>query len=82
MWKMVQKDILEDYVIATGTTYRVRDFVAKVFAYADILHWEEYVEVTPSCSVRRIPSAWWVMQRKRTANWDGNRTLPLNNWSP
>jgi GDPmannose 4,6-dehydratase len=48
MWNMLQQDTPEDYVIATGMAYCVRDFVAKAFAYADLPHWEQYVEVTPS----------------------------------
>lgn len=32
MWRMLQKDIPEDYVLATGETYSVRSFVEKSFA--------------------------------------------------
>ena len=32
MWLMLQQDIPEDYVIATGTTTRIRDFVKMAFA--------------------------------------------------
>jgi GDPmannose 4,6-dehydratase len=31
MWRMLQQDVAEDYVIATGETYMVRTFAGKVF---------------------------------------------------
>ena len=43
MWRMLQHDTPADYVIATGTSYSVRDFVALSFAHAG-LDWEEYVD--------------------------------------
>jgi GDPmannose 4,6-dehydratase len=36
MWLMLQQDKPEDYVIATGQTTSVRDFVSKAFAYAGV----------------------------------------------
>ena len=36
MWKILQKDEPEDYVIATGETTSVRDFVRIAFKYVDI----------------------------------------------
>lgn len=42
MWKMLQVDEPEDFVVATGTDYRVKDFVRIAFDSAD-LNWENYV---------------------------------------
>jgi len=36
MWRILQHDIAEDYVIATGITTTVRDFVCMAFAEAGI----------------------------------------------
>ena len=36
MWLMLQQEVPEDYVIATGTTTRVRDFVERAFAEVGI----------------------------------------------
>jgi GDPmannose 4,6-dehydratase len=36
MWRMLQQDTAEDYVLATGTTTTVRDFVTMSFKEADI----------------------------------------------
>src|SRR3989440_5373180 len=46
MWLMMQADEPDDYVIATGETHSVRDFLDKTFAYLD-LDWKHYVEVDP-----------------------------------
>ena len=43
MWLMLQQDKPEDYVIATGETHSVRDFLTEAFSYAD-LDWQKYVE--------------------------------------
>lgn len=47
MWLMLQQDAPDDYVIATGVTHSVSDFVALAFAYAGIDEWQEYVEICP-----------------------------------
>ncbi len=36
MWRMLQQDIADDYVLATGTTTTVRDFVTMSFKEAEI----------------------------------------------
>jgi GDPmannose 4,6-dehydratase len=46
MWLMLQQDDPDDYVLGTGETHSVREFLAEAFAYAD-MNWEEYVEVDP-----------------------------------
>ena len=46
MWLMLQQDRPGDYVVATGQTYSVREFLDEVFGYLD-LDWHEYVEVDP-----------------------------------
>jgi len=44
MWLMLQQDTPDDYVIATGKTYEVRDLVKVAFASVD-LPWERYVKI-------------------------------------
>jgi GDPmannose 4,6-dehydratase len=46
MWLMLQQDKPEDYVIATGETHTVREFLEEAFGYAG-LDWREYVEFDP-----------------------------------
>ena len=46
MWLMLQQETAEDYVIATGETYTVRQFLDEVFGHLG-LDWKKYVEVDP-----------------------------------
>ncbi len=42
MWLMLQVEEPDDYVVATGTAYSVRDFVEIAFDHVD-LDWHQYV---------------------------------------
>ena len=44
MWLMLQQERPEDFVIATGETYSVRQFAERVFSHLE-LDWERYVEI-------------------------------------
>jgi len=46
MWLMLQQDKPDDYVIATGQSHSVREFLEEVFGYLD-LNWRDYVEIDP-----------------------------------
>jgi GDPmannose 4,6-dehydratase len=46
MWRILQQDTPDDYVIATGETHSVRDFCREAFSHVD-LDWEEFVHVDP-----------------------------------
>lgn len=46
MWLMLQQEAPDDYVIATGESHSVRDFVEKVFTKLG-LDWEEHVAIDP-----------------------------------
>jgi len=43
-WLMLQQDKPDDYVVATGESHSVREFVAEVFSYLE-LDWQKYVEI-------------------------------------
>ncbi|HEY8346561.1 MAG TPA: GDP-mannose 4,6-dehydratase [Symbiobacteriaceae bacterium] len=47
MWLMLQQPYPDDYVIATGETHSVREFVELAFAHVG-LNWQDYVVVDPS----------------------------------
>jgi GDPmannose 4,6-dehydratase len=47
MWMMMQQPEPDDYVVATGETYEVREFVQRAFAAAGIDDWEPYVKLDP-----------------------------------
>jgi GDPmannose 4,6-dehydratase len=42
MWRMLQQDKPDDYVIATNETHSVKEFVQSAFRYVG-LHWKDYV---------------------------------------
>ncbi len=46
MWLMLQADEPGDFVVATGETYSVKDFLQAAFSYAE-LNWQDYVEFDP-----------------------------------
>jgi GDPmannose 4,6-dehydratase len=47
MWRMLQRDTPDDFVIATGETHTLEEFAAAAFAELD-LDWREHVEVDRS----------------------------------
>ena len=46
MWLMMQQDKPDDYVIATGETHSVREFLDEAFGRMD-MDWKKYVEIDP-----------------------------------
>ncbi len=46
MWLMLQQEEPEDFVIATGDSHSVKEFVIAAFDYVG-LDWEKYVEIDP-----------------------------------
>ncbi|HJO93300.1 MAG TPA: GDP-mannose 4,6-dehydratase [Victivallales bacterium] len=46
MWLMLQQDQPDDYVIATGKTYSIKDFLTESFTQLN-LDWHDYVEFDP-----------------------------------
>lgn len=47
MWLMLQQDEPDDFVISTGETHTVQEFVEKAFAHAGLEDWEQYVRQDP-----------------------------------
>ena len=46
MWTMLQQPEPDDYVIATGETHSVREFLDEAFGYLEV-DWKPYVEIDP-----------------------------------
>jgi len=46
MWLMLQQETPQDYVIATGETHTVKEFVEEAFSRLD-LDWKEHVRIDP-----------------------------------
>ena len=46
MWKMLQHDQADDFVIGTGESHSVREFLDEAFGYVG-LEWQAYVKIDP-----------------------------------
>jgi GDPmannose 4,6-dehydratase len=46
MWLMLQQETPDDYVIATGETHSIREFLDLAFGHVQ-LDWKKYVEIDP-----------------------------------
>jgi GDPmannose 4,6-dehydratase len=46
MWLMLQRDRAEDYVIGTGETHSVKEFLEEAFRYLN-MDWNEYIVIDP-----------------------------------
>jgi len=47
MWLMLQQEKPDDYVIATGETYSVEDFLTEIFTYSGLGNWRNCVKIDP-----------------------------------
>jgi len=47
MWMMLQQNRGDDYVICTGETHSIRDFLTASFSFIGIDNWEDYVVIDP-----------------------------------
>jgi GDPmannose 4,6-dehydratase len=72
MWLMLQQDDPEDFVIATGKSHSVREFLGKAFGYAD-LDYNEYLTIDDQLY---RPSEVNILEG------DASKALKKLNWSP
>lgn len=47
MWLMLQQDVPDDYVIATGETHSIRELLDIAFYRIGIKEWQKYVKIDP-----------------------------------
>ena len=47
MWRMLQQDTADDYVVATGETHSIRELLDVAFTHAGIEDWSRYVGQDP-----------------------------------
>jgi GDPmannose 4,6-dehydratase len=72
IWLMLQQAEPDDFVIATGEAYSVREFVEEAFARAG-LDWQRYVEVDP---------AYFRPTEVDYLRGDGRKAEQILNWRP
>ncbi|SBW22318.1 GDP-mannose 4,6-dehydratase [Candidatus Protofrankia californiensis] len=47
MWRMLQRDTADDYVVATGETHSVRELLDTAFSHVGIDDWSPYIVQDP-----------------------------------
>lgn len=47
MWEILQVDKPDNYIISTGETHSIRDFLSVAFNYVGINDWEKYIKIDP-----------------------------------
>lgn len=47
MWLMLQQEKPDNYIVSTGETHSIRDFLDLAFEHVDIKDWEKYVKIDP-----------------------------------
>jgi len=47
MWSILQQEKADDFVISTGETHSVKEFLEEAFKYAGFEDWKPYVEIDP-----------------------------------
>ena len=76
---MLQHDQPDDYVVATGETHSVREFVEAAFGAG--LDWQRHVEFDARYSRRRKSICSRATHRKPHDNWAGGpRSTSRNSW--
>ncbi len=72
MWKILQQEKPNDYVIGTGEAHTVREFLDESFGYAG-LDWHDYVQIDPRYF--RPTEVDYLMA-------DGSRSAKILDWEP
>ena len=72
MWLMLQQETPDDYVIATGQSHTVREFLDCVFQYAGLGNYKEYVQIDARYfRPHEVPSLLGdASKAKRKLNWE------------
>jgi len=61
MWLMLQQDKADDFIISTGETHSIRDFLDLAFGYIGIKDWQPYVKID---SLYKRPAELFTLQGK------------------
>jgi GDPmannose 4,6-dehydratase len=77
MWLMLQGRP-DDFVLATGETHSIRDFLNLAFAHVGINHWEKLVEVNPKfIRPAEVPELCGDYSKAKTLlGWEPSYTFP------
>ncbi len=89
VWKILQHDIADDFVIATGETHSVREFVEQTCKHAGIdLEWkgdhinEQGIDVSTGKTIIKIDPKFYRPNEVNCLQGDYSKAKKLLNWSP
>jgi GDPmannose 4,6-dehydratase len=54
MWAMLQHSTPDDYVLATGKTHSIREFLTYAFKFIGVDNWEKYVKKEPKVDLENL----------------------------
>lgn len=63
MWLMLQQKDPDNYIVSTGKTHSIRDFLDAAFGYVKIKNWKKYVGLDPRF---KRPAELFVLQGRST----------------
>lgn len=72
MWLMLQQEKPDNYIVSTGETHSIRDYLDIAFKHAGVDNWEKYVKLDPRF---KRPAELFALhgkndKAKRILNWD------------
>ena len=73
MWRMLQQEEAEDYVIATGETHSIQEFVELAFAEVGIKDWQKHVQSNNPKYLRPAEVDYLIgdySKAKKALNWE------------
>lgn len=73
MWLMIQQEKPDNYLISTGQTHSIRDFLEIAFNHVGIKNWKKYVKIDPKF---KRPAELFVLQGK------SNKAKNVLGWIP
>lgn len=76
MWKILQSDIADDFIISTGRLHSVRNFLEIAFSYLD-LDYNDYVKVDPKFfrASEKNPLCGNPTKLKEVIGWENTKSL-------
>lgn len=78
MWLILQQEKANDYIISTGKTHSIKDFLVLAFKSAGITDWKKYIKIDPRF---KRPKELFVLQgsshkAKRVLGWKPKVSFP------
>ncbi len=73
MWLILQQKDPDDFIISTGETHSIRNFLDIAFRHVGIDNWDSYVKIDPKY---KRPAELFILQGK------SNKALKKLNWQP